>query len=227
MFDMPVDITQYKIATPLPVSLDNPVALEVLGDYALANCPSCVIQLEDGSIQFTAPTKGASSKSVHRTRTEWKEVEYWPLLSAPHHWSRQEMTLTKVNSAKKVVVAQVHVKDATTPPLKVFWNKGKLTIGFRASFDNPEIVNSTILENVPLGVPFKISVHVTAAGSVSVSALCQGRKSTCPVLRLDSSWKDRVLQFHGGIYNQVDYSESTTDEDGSICIISELSTTHE
>lgn len=222
-----VDITQYKIATPLPVSLTNPVALEVMGDYALAYCPSVVTQLEDGSIQFTAPTKGAASKSVHRTRTEWKEVNYWPLSSAPHHWNRQTMTLVKVNSAQKVVVAQVHVKDATTPPLKVFWNKGKLTIGFRASFDNPAIVNSTILENVPLGVPFKLSVHVTAAGSVSVSALCQGRKSICPPLRLDSSWNDRILQFHGGIYNQVDYTESTAEDDGSICIISELSTTHE
>lgn len=222
-----VDISKYIIATPLPVSLTNPVALEVLGDYVLANCQSCVVQLEDGSVQFTAPTKGAASKSVHRTRTEWKEAEYWSLDSAPHHWSRQEMTMVKVNAASKVVVAQVHVKDATTPPLKVFWNKGKLAIGFRASFADPAIVNSTILENVPLGVPFKLSVHVTAAGSVSVNALCQGRKSTCPALRLDSSWKDQILQFHGGIYNQVDYSESTSDEDGSVCIISELSTTHE
>lgn len=222
-----VDISKYKVATPLPVSLTNPVALEVMGDYALENCASCLLRLEDGSLQFTAPTKGASSKSVHRTRTEWKEAEYWPLSSADHHWSRQTMTLVKVNSANKVVVAQVHVKDANTPPLKVFWNKGKLTIGFRTSFDDPAIMNTTILENVPLGVPFKISVHVTAGGSVSVSALCQGRKSICPPLRLDSSWADRVLQFHGGIYNQVDYSETTADDDGSVCIISELSTTHE
>lgn len=137
------------------------------------------------------------------------------------------MTLVKVNSASKVVVAQVHVKDATTPPLKVFWNKSKLTIGFRASLDNPVIVNSVILENVPLGVPFKVSIHVTKAGSVSVSALCQGRKSVCPVLKLDSSWSDQLLQFHGGIYNQVDYSDTTSEEDCSICVISELSTTHE
>jgi hypothetical protein len=225
--EMHVDISQYKIATPLPVSLTNPVALEVMGAYALANCSSCVVQLEDGSIQFTALTKGAASKSVHRTRTEWKEAEYWALSSAAHHWSRQEITLVKVNSAQKVVVAQVHVKNANTPALKVFWNKGKLTIGFRASFDNPELQNLTILDNVPLGVPFKIAVHVTKAGSVSVSAMCQGRKSSHPPLRLDSSWQDRVLQFHGGIYNQIDYSSTTHKDDGSVCIITELSTTHE
>lgn len=224
---MSVDITQYIIATPLPTSETNPVALELLGSLALIQCPEVVSQLEDGSVQFIAPTKGASSKSTHRTRTEWKEPEYWALSSAAKHWSRQEITLTKVNSAKKVVIAQVHVKDATTPPLKVFWNKGKITVGFRASFDTPDIVNTTIHSDVPLGVPFKISVGVTASGWVSVNVVCKGIYSVKVPLKLDSSWQDRVLQFHGGIYNQVDYTELTSDDDGSICVISELTTTHE
>jgi hypothetical protein len=224
---MSVDISNYLIATPLPVSETNPVALELLGSLALIQCPEVVSQLEDGSVQFTAPTKGASSKSTHRTRTEWKEPEYWALSSAAKHWSRQTITLTKVNSAKKVVIAQIHVKDATTPPLKVFWNKGKIVVGFRASFDTPDIVNTTIHNDVPLGVPFKISVGATAAGWISVNVVCKGIYSVKVPLKLDSSWNDQVLQFHGGIYNQVDYTELTSDDDGSICVISELVTTHE
>ena len=224
---MSVDITRYLIATPLPVSLDNPVALELMGDEALLLCPEVIELLPDGSVQLTAPTKGASSKSTHRTRCEWKEPEYWALSSAAKHWSRQEMTVTKVNAAKKVVVAQVHVKGATTPPLKVFWNKGKITVGFRSSFIYPEIVNSTLHPDVPLGVPFKISIGVTASGSVSVNVMCQGVPSLKVPMRLDSSWQDRVLQFHGGVYNQIDYSDTTPPEDGSVCIIHDLSTTHE
>lgn len=224
---MSVDISNYLIATPLPVSETNPVALELMGSLALIQCPQVISQLEDGSVQLSAPTKGASSKSTHRTRCEWKEPEYWALSSAAKHWSRQEMTVTKVNSAQKVVIAQIHVKDATTPPLKVFWNKGKITVGFRSSFITPDIVNSTLHENVPLGVPFKISIGVTSGGSVSVNVLCQGVPSIKIPMKLDSSWNDRILQFHGGVYNQVDYSDTTSDEDGSICVISELSTTHE
>lgn len=224
---MSVDISNYLIATPLPVSETNPVALELMGSLALIQCPEVISQLEDGSVQFTAPTKGASSKSTHRTRTEWKEPEYWALSSAAKHWSRQEMTVTKVNSAQKVVIAQIHVKNATTPPLKVFWNKGKITVGSRSSFVTPDIVNSTLHENVPLGVPFKISIGVTSGGSVSVNVLCQGVPSLKLPLKLDSSWNDQILQFHGGVYNQIDYSDTTSDEDGSICVISELSTTHE
>ncbi|MNQ03274.1 Alginate lyase [compost metagenome] len=222
----PVDISNYIIATPLPVSETNPVALELMGSEALVLCPWVVSQLPDGSVQFTAPTVGASSKSTHRTRTEWKEPEYWALDSAAKHWSRQTMTVTKVNSAKKVVIAQIHVKGATTPPLKVFWNKGKITMGFRESFDTPDILTSLLHENVPLGVPFKISIGVTASGSVSVNVLCQGIPSLKVPAKLDDSWNDQVLQFHGGVYNQIDYSPTTPEGDGSICIISELSTTH-
>lgn len=224
---MSVDISNYLIATPLPTSEDNPVAWELPGADALILCPEVISQLEDGSVQLTAPTKGASSKSTHRTRCEWKEPEYWALSSAAKHWSRQEMTLTKVNSAKKVVVAQIHVKNATTPPLKIFWNKGKITAGFRASYATPDIVNSTLHMDVPLGVPFKISIGVTASGAVSVNVLCRGVSSLKVPMRLDSSWNDRVLQFHGGVYNQIDYSDDTPPEDGSVCIIHELSTTHE
>jgi hypothetical protein len=59
---MTVDISKFDMATPLPTSATNPVALELNGDKALAQCPTVIIRLTDGSIQLTAPTKGASSK---------------------------------------------------------------------------------------------------------------------------------------------------------------------
>lgn len=223
---MTVDISKYLIATPLPVSDTNPVALELMGAEALVLCPDVIAQLPDGSVQMSAPTKGASSKSTHRTRCEWKEPGYWALASAERHWSRQELMVTKVNSALKVVVGQIHVKDATTPPLKVFWNKGKITIGFRASFESAEIYNAVIHDDVPLGVKFKLSIGVTSSGTVSVNVLCKGVSSVKTSLRLGDSWQDKVLQFHGGLYNQVDYTENTLPYDGSVCILSELTTTH-
>jgi hypothetical protein len=223
---MTVDISNYMIATPLPISDTNPIALEIIGWRALLECPSVISMLDDGSLQLTAPTIGASSKSTHRTRCEWKEPGYWLFSSAADHWNRQEMRVTKVNSAQKVVIAQIHVKDSERPPVKVFWNKGKITMGFRENYDQVDPVNTTVLENVPLNALFKINIHANASGAVSVSASCNGIKSTSPILRLDSSWNTKTLAFHGGVYNQIDYSDTTPAEDGSICIISDLSITH-
>lgn len=223
---MTVDISNFNIATSLPISATNPIALELIGWRALLECPNVVSMLADGSLQMTAPTLGASSKSTKRTRCEWKEPGYWLLTSAGDHWSRQTMQVTQVNSLQKVVIAQIHVKGSERPPVKVFWNKGRIIVGFRSSYLQDDPVNTTVLDNVPLGAEFIINLHANSKGAVSVSASCNGTKSTSAILRLDNTWTTKTLAFHGGVYNQIDYSESTDPDDASICIISNLVISH-
>ncbi|MEN5037328.1 polysaccharide lyase family 7 protein [Pseudomonas sp. TWI929] len=223
---MAVDISNLIIATPVAVSSTNPVALELNGAEAIARYPSIVKVLSDGSIQFSAPTKGASSKSTRRTRCEWTESEDWTLDSARDHWNRQTMTLTKVNAAQKVVIAQMHVRGDDSPPVKVFWKKGDITLGFRRTYNQTDPVNSTVLKGVALGAKFNVSIHATSQGVVTVTAKCNGVSGSSGDLQLDNSWASRLFEFHGGVYNQVDYTDATPADDGSICIISELSLIH-
>ncbi|WP_248765042.1 polysaccharide lyase family 7 protein [Pseudomonas protegens] len=223
---MPVDISTLDIATPLPTSASNPLALELNGNLALAQCPSVISRLADGSIQLRAPTRGAASKSTHRTRCEWKESRYWALSSAADHWSRQQMILTKVNSAQKVVVAQMHVRDDVNPAVKVFWDKGILTYALRQSFNGADPRPLPLLGGVPLDAMFQLSIHCTYAGLITIGASCNGQQASSPPHALDSTWNDQVFDFHGGIYNQIDFTPSTPAEDGSVCIISQLSISH-
>ncbi|MNN69743.1 Alginate lyase [compost metagenome] len=136
------------------------------------------------------------------------------------------MTLEKVNLAQKVVIAQLHVKDNNSPPIKVFWNKGKITVGFRSDFNQATPVNSTVLAEVPLGARFDVSIVVNEDGACTVSANSNGRSGTT-VAQLGSSWATQTLNFHGGVYNQVDYSDDTPAEDASVCVISALELSHE
>ncbi|KAF1311580.1 polysaccharide lyase family 7 protein [Pseudomonas sp. SG-MS2] len=224
---MAVNIDSLIITTPVPKSASNPVALEVTGAQALASLTHVVARQSDGSIRMTAPTKGASSKSTHRTRCEWKEAVYWSLGSAARHRNHQTMTLEKVNLARKVVIAQLHVKDNNSPPIKVFWNKGKITVGFRSDFNQATPVNSTVLAEVPLGTRFDVSIEVSESGACMVSASSNGRSGTTTALQLAPSWATQTLNFHGGVYNQVDYSDDTPAEDASVCVISVLELSHE
>lgn len=223
---MTVNISNLTITTPVATSSTNPVALELSGAEAIARYPSVVAVLADGSVQFSAPTKGASSKSTHRTRCEWKEASYWSLASAAEHVNRQEMTLTKVNSAQKVVISQLHVKGDDSPPVKVFWSKGNITMGFRETFNQATPINTTLLKGVPLGAKFNVTLRVLASGALTVTASCNGKAGSSGSLQMDSSWRSSLLNFHGGVYNQVDYTDATPADDGSICIISDLSLTH-
>ncbi|RCL26975.1 polysaccharide lyase family 7 protein [Pseudomonas sp. AFG_SD02_1510_Pfu_092] len=223
---MSVDISNLILAVPVAVSPINLVATELTGADALVLYPNYVSELSDGSVQLSAPTKGASSKSTRRTRCEWSEPHYWSLGSARDHLNRQEMTLTKVNWAQKVVIAQMHVYADDSPPVKVFWKKGDITLGFRRTYNQIDPVNSTVLKGVPLGAKFVVSIHTTAAGVVTVTATCNGVTGTSGGLQLDDTWTSRLFEFHGGVYNQVDYTDTTPVDDGSICIISDLSLAH-
>lgn len=223
---MAVIIDTLTLSTPVPTSASNPVALELTGAQALAQLPQVVTRLADGSIRLTAPTRGASSKSTRRTRCEWKEPVYWTLASADLHRSQQHLRLTQVNAAQKVVVAQLHVKDDDSPVIKVFWNKGKLTLGFREDYNQATPVGSTLLSNVPLNAAFAVTLTVTAAGLATVTASCNGQKGSSGDLQMDNSWNPHRFNFHGGVYNQVDYSDATPPDDGSVCIISLLRLSH-
>lgn len=223
---MPVDISRLMITTPVAVSATNPVALELMGSDALSRLPEVVSRLPDGSIRFNAPTLGASSKSTHRTRCEWKEPIYWSLESAATHVNRQTMTLLQVNSAQKVVIAQMHVKGDDSPAIKVFWNKNRITWGFRQTFNQAEPVNSTIASNIALNVPFTVEINVNSAGRVLVVVSSNGVSTSTPAMQLDSSWAGQRFDFHGGVYNQIDYSATTAASDGSVCIIHDLLLNH-
>ncbi|WP_295487036.1 polysaccharide lyase family 7 protein [uncultured Pseudomonas sp.] len=223
---MTVNIYNLTITTPLPTSAKNPVALEMKGSEAIANYPSIIKVLGDGSVQLSAPTKGASSKSTRRTRCEWSESTNWTLASATEHLNRQTMRLTKVNSAQKVVVSQMHVRGDDGPPVKVFWNKGSLTLGFRRTYNQATPTNMTVLENVPLGAEFTVTLQATAQGQITVTAKCNGASGSSGPLQFDKTWSSQRFEFHGGVYNQVDQTETTPADDGSICIISTLSLTH-
>ncbi|AMO74789.1 polysaccharide lyase family 7 protein [Pseudomonas citronellolis] len=223
---MSVNIDNLTIGLPVPRSATNPVALEIPGSQALQQYPELVTRQPDGSVQFTAPTLGASSKGTQRTRCEWKEAKYWLLESAREHSNRQEMTLTRVNSAQKVVISQMHVLNDDSPVVKVFWNKGKITLGFRQHFDQPDPVNSTVLDKVPLGARFSILIHATASAVITVQASCNGRTSNLAPMTLDPDWAGHAFDFHGGVYNQVDYTSATLATDGSVCIIHDLQLSH-
>lgn len=224
---MSVNIDRLTITTPVPKSSTDPTALELPGAQALELLPQVIATLSDGSVRFTAPTKGASSKSTQRTRCEWKEATYWSLSSAAKHQNHQTMSLTKVNSAQKVVISQLHVKNDDSPAVKVFWNKGKITYGFRQSYNQAAPASVTLHANVPLGATFEIILDVTAEGVVTLAATCNGSTGSSGPLQMDSSWNSRTFNFHGGVYNQLDYSDSTPATDGSICIISALAIGHQ
>ncbi|TRX75658.1 polysaccharide lyase family 7 protein [Pseudomonas mangiferae] len=224
---MPVNISALTLSVPAPASPTDPEAVLVSGAEALAKYPDFVAALPDGSVRLFAPTKAATTESVKRTRCEWRENEYWTLDSAPDHWSKQEMMLTKINSAGRVVIAQAHVKNSNRPLLKVFWDKGDVIMGYRLVFNQKDPENVTLLSGVKLNQKFEVVVHLSSSGALTVRPSINGKGKASVELQLDPSWTKQKLVFHGGIYNQIDYDAHTPVDEGTISIIDRLTLAHE
>lgn len=179
-----------------------------------------------------APTKGASTKSTSRTRTEVRETNpnntqiNWAYDSSDHHWLQAALTVVQAPKGGETVVGQIHVKDATTPPLKLSWDNGKIVVGFRAVFPQANPVDSVLLTDVPLGERWTYSIHVVKSGTMTIGVTHAGRTSNL-ILKFDPSWLTRKLYFKAGVYNQEDPTDNTTEDEGSKAIFHKLVIRHE
>jgi len=61
---------------------------------------------------------------------------------------------------------------------------------------------------------------------LTLTAKCNGASASTGVLQMDSSWNTRTFNFHGGVYNQVDFSAATPSTDASVCVLSTLQLRH-
>lgn len=198
--------------------------------------------LPNGDLKLWAPTKGVSSKSTSRTRTELREcfadgrVYNWQFPSAPHHWLRVAMTVLQVPKKGETVVGQIHVNGNTRPPVKLSFDKaadgvGQLTVGFREEFDQVNPVDYTLLSDIPVGTRFTFNIHVTASGAVLFSASftdAAGSKRTGNLtLGFKESWAEQGLYFKAGVYNQEDPTDLTLATEGSAALFHKLEITHD
>lgn len=234
-----IDLTLLNLTTPEPKSPGSSVCII----YPPGQFPQNEFfsTQPNGDLKLWAPTKGISSKSTSRTRTEFREctdrgiVYNWRYPSQPHHWLKVAMTVLQVPKKGETVVGQIHVYDNTRPPVKLSFDKaadgiGQLTVGFRESFNQVSPVDLVLLKDIPVGTRFTFNIHATASGAVLFSASFTdeyGLKRTGNLtLNLDESWADQGLYFKAGVYNQEDPTTETLDTEGSAALIHKLEITH-
>lgn len=198
--------------------------------------------LENEDLKLWAPTKGVSSKSTSRTRTELREcneqgiVYNWRYPTFNHHWLKVAMTVLQVPKKGETVIGQIHVYDNTRPPVKLSFDKaadgvGQLTVGFREEFNQEKPVDLLLLDNIPLGTRFTYNIHVTARGAVLFSAGMTDADGVRVVgnltLQFKDSWAKQGLYFKAGVYNQEDPTSTTLDTEGSAALIHKLEVSHD
>ncbi|WP_089166874.1 polysaccharide lyase family 7 protein [Azotobacter chroococcum] len=188
--------------------------------------------LENGDLELWAPVLGASTQSTERTRTEFREISpntrtlrNFTLSSKPNHYLRSALTMKSLPSNGKTVIGQIHVVDNDRPPLKLFFDNGKIRVGFRKTYNQVDPVNYVILQNVPLDAMFSYSIYAASTRAVKVSVQ-SGQNTGSIDLSFDSTWDSKKLYFKAGVYNQEDPTATTLSTSGSRALWHSLELLH-
>lgn len=219
-----IDFSRWNLVTP-EVTADGGVITYWPGDFPSNEYFTI---RESGEAALWAPTKGATTQNSDKTRTEFREIvpgsktlKNWHMGQYSTQYLRAALTLHQITPNGRVCVGQIHVKDNNRPPIKLVWNTGKLRLMYRTTYNQEADVGVTVLDSVPLGECFTYSIHVAPDGNVTV-IVGQGTRSGTKTVQLDSSWKDKLLYFKAGIYNQEDATELTLPTDGSRAVLHSL-----
>lgn len=176
---------------------------------------------------LTAPVAGDTTANSERTRTEFRECsadgDEVNFLVSQSHTHRMTMDLLKVCSNGRVVLGQIHVKNNDKPPLKLYYDNGKIKVGFRTTYNQTDDVKSTLYSGFNLGDKIAYSIINSGNGTVkiylavnAVNVYAAGMTSgPAWTATFDSSWDGKYLYSKGGIYNQLDAELSTGPDDMS------------
>ncbi|UFH49639.1 polysaccharide lyase family 7 protein [Pseudomonas sp. KNUC1026] len=155
-----------------------------------------------------APTSGATTQSVHRTRCELKGGPFDVAGVAVEHSVSITAQVLRVNWAGKFVLIQAHCHDGNDPTFKGFIDSrdGGLTASFKVGLrtggeDDPP--QKVLFDRIDLKERFSVGVALWPDGWIEIR-FQQGTRTALLKEQLSSARAKRPHVFHAGIYNQVD-----------------------
>lgn len=209
-----IDLTPYDITTPKPHP-EKGTAWTVPGtDVGLV--PEYV-QCKQHEVSLWAPTSGATTESVKRTRCELKGKPF-TLKEKRYAYARITTQVEQVNWKGEFVLIQAHCHDGNDPTFKGFISTldGKTAVfkgGLRTDGSTSSPPKETIFSGIRLDSPFSAAVYLEQINSADQSmwavrvTLQQGNRCEGMERTVDAKRGARPHVFHMGTYNQVNNDE--------------------
>lgn len=232
------DVLSYDITTPL-AKKDAGIGSTSTDAYEWApgnpkkpfsTISEFVYQGPEG-VMLWAPTTGAATSSVHRTRAELKGQPYH-FGDAPLHVFSVTSKMHKINWFGSIVVMQMHCDDGNDPTEKTFLTRNaktgkfQLLSGLRTEASTKDPAKELLLDNVDIMQPFTIKYTITKDGLFTIEAN-QGSNTGKIEKQLSAKRAARPHVFHIGVYNQQDMGNAKEPAgDGSLIELMDFSEYH-
>ncbi|MET3457077.1 MULTISPECIES: polysaccharide lyase family 7 protein [Pseudomonas] len=193
-----IDLTVWNITLPVQTPA------QVVATKAMPALKNKYFDNNGQRIVFWAPVTGSHTGKSEYPRSELRETSKDGKL---HNWRYNSGTNTlkgtlavnQVPSEGRVVVAQIHAKDAPTPLLKLVYRyakgTGNIDVEYRVKPKDKKSPVIYTVPNVPLNKAFSYSLQMDKQGKLSVLIGSTGKQ-----VKLDPSWYGYNFYFKAGVY---------------------------
>ncbi|MFF7706884.1 polysaccharide lyase family 7 protein [Pseudomonas sp. NPDC007930] len=215
-----IDLSVWNLTLPI----ETPALTVATARVAALQSP--YFSVTSGGIVMWAPVTGSHSGSSDFPRTELRETladgqaRNWLYNSGSNSMSGT-LAVNQVPSTGRVVVAQIHAKNAAAPLLKMVYRYtakgGFIDLEYRVK---PADEKSPVMYSVPMALnqSFSYSIQMLASGKLSVLINNSG-----PSVSLDPSWYAYNFYFKAGVYTLDNVGYAT---EGGKVTYSKLVTSH-
>lgn len=201
-----IDLTIWNITLPVQTPA------QVVATRSMKSLQNQYFDRTDERIIFWAPVNGTHTGNSEFPRSELREtfkdgkLRNW-LHNSGVNTLKGTLAVNQVPSTGRVVVAQIHAKEAPTPLLKLVYRyaqgTGNVDVEYRV---NPQDKKSPVIFSLPkvaLNQTFTYSVQMDKQGNLSVLLNNVGTQ-----VKLDASWHTYEFYFKAGVYtlDNVGYS---------------------
>lgn len=193
-----IDLTVWNITLPVQTPA------QVVATKAMPTLKNKYFDNDGQRIVFWAPVTGSHTGKSEYPRSELREtgkdgkLRNWRYNSGTNTL-KGTLAVNQVPSEGRVVVAQIHAKDAPTPLLKLVYRyakgTGNLDVEYRVKPKDKKSPVIYTVPNVPLNKAFSYSLQMDKQGKLSVLIGSTGKQVT-----LDPSWYGYDFYFKAGVY---------------------------
>lgn len=193
-----IDLTVWNITLPVQTPA------QVVATKAMPALKNKYFDNNGQRIVFWAPVTGSHTGKSEYPRSELREtskdgkLRKWRYNSGTNTL-KGTLAVNQVPSEGRVVVAQIHAKDAPTPLLKLVYRyakgTGNIDVEYRVKPKDKKSPVIYTVPNVPLNKAFSYSLQMDKQGKLSVLIGSTGKQ-----VKLDPSWYGYNFYFKAGVY---------------------------
>lgn len=193
-----IDLTVWNITLPVQTPA------QVVATKAMPALKNKYFDNNGQRIVFWAPVTGSHTGKSEYPRSELREtskdgkLRNWRYNSGTNAL-KGTLAVNQVPSEGRVVVAQIHAKDAPTPLLKLVYRyakgTGNIDVEYRVKPKDKKSPVIYTVPNVPLNKAFSYSLQMDKQGKLSVLIGSTGKQ-----VKLDPSWYGYNFYFKAGVY---------------------------